>query len=254
MTNADDALAWRDLADQLTPEQVSQLEQLQGSPTFLTPARGRIGRAFGQDQRHRDLGMRLLFMARAWARVNGLESVASPPDATEVSDWDRQSDENNQWCRRFCVGESKTYRGASIGIKGRQYEDGSCERRVVVSDHSSYNPYDDITVPVESLSPTQTRQLATALREAADEAERLPGPRTTVPTRVDLMPGTTELGVSVWTVVGASVRAGAHSIHLFCKEDDLGSDELTPAHTRELADALDAGADHVELRDAEGGE
>lgn len=142
MTAHDDtAQTWRDVADQLTAEQIAQLEGLE-----------------------RDEPQTLLEMARQWAAKNmttGMPfgDVAPPDGAVRTFDWQLDS----TWFRDF---EGTARRGgpARVQICGRQQADGSTRRWIAV--HTRH---------LAALDPPSARELAAALSEAADEMERLSG-------------------------------------------------------------------------------
>ncbi len=140
MTASDDtATTWRDLADQLTADQVRQLERLE-----------------------HDEPRALLEMARQWAAHNttaavGYDDVAPPAGAVRTFDWQL----DGEWFRDF-EGTTRRAGQACVHIFGRQQADGSTRRWIAVH-----------TRPSDALGPAAARRLAAALTHAADELERL---------------------------------------------------------------------------------
>jgi hypothetical protein len=133
------ANTWRDVADQLTAEQIAQLERIES-----------------------DEPQTLLEMAREWAANNitagvPLDDVAPPAGAVRTFHWQLDSD----WFRDF---EGTKRRGgqAHVQICGRQQADGSTRRWIAV--HTRH---------LDALDAAAARELAAALTEAADEIQRL---------------------------------------------------------------------------------
>jgi hypothetical protein len=140
MTTSDDtAQTWRDLADQLTAAQITQLERLE------------------LDEPHA-----LLEMARQWAGKNTtaampFHDVAPPAGAVRTFGWQR----DGNWFRDF-EGTMRRAGQARVHIFGRQHADGSARRWISV--HTRH---------LDALDAAAARGLAAALTEAADEIERL---------------------------------------------------------------------------------
>jgi hypothetical protein len=141
-----DAASWRDIADQLTPDQVAHMESLQ--PQF------------------EDKPDALLFLARHEAAENLRSSVMfghikPPPDSKWCFRW--QQDDDAVWFREFW-GEETHLEGASIliAVTGRQFNDGHCETTGVTIAGQAIN----------KLTAAQARELARLLVDAADEIER----------------------------------------------------------------------------------
>ena len=257
MTRADDAGDWRDLADQLTPEQVAELERTERSWEREAQSRSRYLRntsTSGDGRRHE-----LLSMARMRAHENSVRAkldrlapIAAPPDAYMVQPWDEQHHENGVWFRDFEV-PAWPVEWVEIIIEGRQYEDGHCERAI----HLRLNfPYLKIHYPgwwregwpsLDSpLTPAKTHKLADALRKAAARMEEhshdvgVP-PDAPQPVRRRWRTGEWQ------SVVGARILIEPG-------QDPVGSDGprisvdpgtgpgWTPAQARELATALDEAA------------
>jgi len=135
---------WRDVVDQLAPEQAARFEL---------------------SERSGDDPATLLATAREIAADNVTAGVvvlsggiAVPPDAVRTYGW--QTYGGRTW-REFdgstrCVGE------ATIRVVGRQFGDGTCERWISLS--ATYD---------EEFQAAQARELAAALQAIADETERL---------------------------------------------------------------------------------
>jgi hypothetical protein len=142
MTRPDNtAASWRDVADQLTPEQAAQFELLERS---------------GDDP------ATLLAMAHELAAKHrtGVKSgeIAAPPDAARIYGW--QTYGERTW-REF-DGSTRYVGSAVIQVRGQQFSDGRCERWIRLSANGD-----------EEFQAEQARELAAALRAVADETERL---------------------------------------------------------------------------------
>jgi hypothetical protein len=140
MTTPDDtAQTWRDLADQLTPAQIAQLERLEHDEPKV-----------------------LLEMARQWAAEKMTDAVpcddvAPPAGAVRTFAWQR----DGNWFRDF-EGTTRGGGQARVHICGRQQADGSLRRWITV--RARY---------LDALDASAARELAAALTDAADELERL---------------------------------------------------------------------------------
>jgi hypothetical protein len=84
--------------------------------------------------------------------------IAAPPDATRLYGW--QTHGERTW-REF-DGSTRRVGEAIIRVRGRQFNDGGCERWISLS----------ATTDGE-FQAEQARDLAAALRAVADEVERL---------------------------------------------------------------------------------
>src|SRR5262249_25573448 len=106
------AASWRDVAEQLTPEQAAQFELLERS---------------GDD------AATLLAMAREQAADNARGVMAgdipAPPDAMHVYGW--QTYGERTW-REF-DGSTRQVGSAVILVRGQQFSDGRCERWISLS-------------------------------------------------------------------------------------------------------------------------
>jgi len=140
MTRPDDtSQTWRDLADQLTPAQIAELERLE-----------------------HDESKTLLELARRWAAEKMTDAVlfcdvAPPAGAVRSFPW--QLDKN--WFRDF-EGTTRRSGQARVHIYGRQQADGLSRRWIAVKAHH-----------LDGLDASAARELAAALADAADEMERL---------------------------------------------------------------------------------
>ena len=144
MTSPDDAaVSWREVADQLTPEQSARFELLERS---------------GDDP------ATLLSMARELATDNRTGvvvlsgEIASPGDAVHTYGW--QTYGGRTW-REF-DGSRRHVGSAVIRVSGRQFSDGSCERWISLS-----------ATHDEEFQAAQARELAAVLQAIADESDRL---------------------------------------------------------------------------------
>ncbi|BCP00688.1 hypothetical protein [Mycobacterium intracellulare] len=141
----DDATAWRDLVDQLTPEQVAELEYCereQVPPGVSSP----------QSQ---------LNCARAMAKHNIIQAVcadiAAPPNAVgEIAEWEEWGDGHG---RMYTV-SVREIDEVVVEVSGVQFDDGRVEMSVLARE-------------TDHLSADQARQLAALLVEAAGEIDRL---------------------------------------------------------------------------------
>ncbi|MGI9125973.1 MAG: hypothetical protein ACR2JM_14635 [Mycobacterium sp.] len=138
---------WRDIADQLTPAQIGNLEWLEGNP---------MGGLLTKPEQH-------LMLARGWAADNLEQSlhadIAPPADAVEVEPW-RKSKTGER-----CRGYTSTVTGiAGLGItveiRGVQYIDGRLECRIGLSGTG-----------LADLDVTAARDVAAALLAAADQSQ-----------------------------------------------------------------------------------
>lgn len=179
MTGADDAGEWRDLADQLTPEQVAELERTEQSWEQMAQSRSPYLRnaSTGGDDRRRGL----LSMARLRATENSvrakldrLAAIAAPPDISNLQPWDEQHQENGVWFRDFKAG-AWPVEWRKVVIEGRQYEDGRCERaihlRLRIPDEIQGDRFAGMPLSDPPLTRAQTGELADALRTAAGRVE-----------------------------------------------------------------------------------
>ena len=148
MTTAHDdtARTWRDLADQLTPDQVAELEYCESHqvpPGLCTP----------RNQ---------LTVARGMSRHNIIQRVLGditpPPEAVEVYDWETWSEMG--YGRMYTVWDRTLDDDYRVEIVGVQFDDGHTERSIFT------------TVPDEKMTAGHARQLAGLLIEAADELDR----------------------------------------------------------------------------------
>lgn len=136
MTNNDDATCWRDLADQLTTDEIESMKSYEQNPS-ATPAT-------------------LLRIARGWIAENLAAALCADlpiPDNIELGDW--RSDGGDGWVRHFVVS-----RAGGVEITGQQHDDGRVEHHVAVDE-------------VEHLSAEQARALAAAVLAAADHVDAL---------------------------------------------------------------------------------
>jgi hypothetical protein len=145
-THDENATHWRDLADQLTREQIAALERegREGANSPYTPGS-------------------LRFEARQYAIGNMgtalLGPVAPPVDAIRVYEWETGYTEDGAWSRTFDGADHKIG-DATLRVWGVQYGDGTTKREInVVAD--------------DLVDAAGARRLAAALIEAADELDRL---------------------------------------------------------------------------------
>lgn len=143
------ATTWRDLADQLTPEQIAWAEKLErdalGDPAEVAEV--------------------LLDAARDHARKNLTDRMAFghlplPAGAVEVQHWEEA---DGRWHREFTGTERHHDRGLDVIICGAQQADGSVQRHANV--YASDSPPD--------CEPADLRAMAALLVDAADELDFL---------------------------------------------------------------------------------
>lgn len=164
-THDDNATGWRDLADQLTPEQVSRfehLEQLCLSDAHL---------AFPQKDRSEtvaDILGGMLDEARREAQQNLTDAhtfghVALPRGVESADHW--EADETGTWTRRLSVSSRSIDRAgadSTVYVDGVQDTDGTVEWSLFV-----------LADDREPLTADQARQFAAMIVEAADELDWL---------------------------------------------------------------------------------
>ncbi len=141
----DNATTWRDLADQLTPAQIAEIEycEREGTPPGIANPSNHLNHA-------RKLAE--LNIARAM-----FADIAPPADAVgEVDDWMDWDDE--VYHRMFT---SWTHAAGDVSIVGWQFSDGRVEREILDCGGD------------EPMAAAQARVRAAALIEAADELDRL---------------------------------------------------------------------------------
>jgi hypothetical protein len=139
----DSATTWRELADQLRPEQIAELDGWE---------RGGYAAAS------------VLFTARVWAAENMSDAamfghIAPPPDAAKCYGW--QPGDGELWSRAW---EGPQHRVAAVTfyVSGRQFGDGNCERGEIIV---------EVTGTPRALTPAQARELADDLLAAAGEID-----------------------------------------------------------------------------------
>ena len=184
MTDVGDAGDWRALTDQLTPEQVAELERTEQSWERTAQSRSpylRNASTSGDDRRRE-----LLSMARLRAKENSvtakldrLAPIAAPPDISQMEPWDEQHQDNGVWFRDFKGAAWPVAEWQKVAIEGRQYEDGRCERAIHLRPHIPYEiersgePLGWGGVPSSDtpLTRPETSKLAEVLRKAAGRVE-----------------------------------------------------------------------------------
>ena len=120
-TAHDDATTWRDLADQLTPEQVARMkywERQRFAPDLAEPEN-------------------LLSSARRLIGENLIQNlcagIAAPADSIdEPSRWIQW--DHGDYCRMFTSTATRTGAGITVLVLGHQYHDGRVERWLCIDD------------------------------------------------------------------------------------------------------------------------
>jgi hypothetical protein len=146
------ATTWRDLADQLTPEQVEKLAAIERH----------------SDMPADEMTATLLNGAREWATCNVVDHVAfgdvePPPDATHCY---LEEMHPGAWARCFDGTERKVCWSGACGvvsdvqvfISGQQYQDGHTVRSIGIDARDDYDA-------------ATARRIAAAIIAAADEIE-----------------------------------------------------------------------------------
>jgi hypothetical protein len=150
----DNATTWRDLADQLTPEQVASFEGMERH--FAEQGVGDQPQAKGA----------LLRYARDYAERNVVDAVyadvALPPGATTDSESWSQDLHQGGW-RRSVLWRMFGEPHRNVEISGWQRTDGSFTRNVCVWGVGEG----------EELTSSAARHIAALLIEAADELDRM---------------------------------------------------------------------------------
>jgi hypothetical protein len=147
MTGPDNtAASWREVADQLTPEQSAQFELFERSGLSGNDPATLLSKA------------RELAAANMTGGVVLSGKIAAPGDAARTYGW--QTYAERTW-REF-DGSTRRVGSAVIRVLGRQFSDGSCERWISLS-----------ATHDEEFQAAQARELAAALQAVADETERL---------------------------------------------------------------------------------
>jgi hypothetical protein len=154
-THDDDATTWRDLADQLTDQERSAIEQIE----HAFAARGRLDTAEATET--------LLGYARDHIAANLADvaycDVPVPAGASSVGHWEKNL-KRDGWSRSLLWRKFRdSDMGLHIDIDGSQQCDGSYTCEI-----SLYGLEDDI-----NLTSAGARRLMVLLAEAADELDRL---------------------------------------------------------------------------------
>jgi hypothetical protein len=154
MTTAQDTETWRDLIDQLTPEQTERLERYASDPDYMV-------RVYGEPHVWDDTS--LLDAARRMARENNavkaIGEVPWPPDAISVGEWtDADSPEP---FRGFEIAARHVDKDVEVQSSGFQYLNGADEREITIHGADPYTP----------LNAESARALAAALIAAAEDLE-----------------------------------------------------------------------------------
>lgn len=152
-THDDNATTWRDLTDQLTPEQVEKLSAAEKCSGLPDAEKAETLLEWARDHAEQNLRDQVMF-----------GHLERPEGATQVYGCGERSD--GRFSREF-VGTARKVNGVTVTIDGAQFADGTAERMLNVG-------VDDLAEgPGGVLDGDQARQLAAALVEAADELDRL---------------------------------------------------------------------------------
>lgn len=141
---------WRDLADQLTAEQVAELAHLE---------------ATGQPPGQADPREGYIRLARSMAQQNIVNQMCvdlpAPAGAVEMFDWMEWDD--GEYRRQFTVSKTRLH-GVVVELGGTQHSDGRVEHCIVIADDAE----EDI-----GLTADQARAVAQVLLAAAGELDRV---------------------------------------------------------------------------------
>jgi hypothetical protein len=160
MTPENTTRSWRDMADQLTPEQAEWLEERERDPDSLVRATGNPDHRVDDDS--------LLFSARRYAGNNlaaaMIGDVPAPAGAVKLCEW---GDPDTQDAFRLFWGATRSVKldddtEIDVIIRGTQSADGTVEEHGILIEGGS----DDV------MTTGDVRRLAAALLEAADDIDR----------------------------------------------------------------------------------
>jgi hypothetical protein len=163
-THDDNATTWRELADQLTPEQIARLEE--SERTYRSDAVSLPMWCTWVPRTEGDIARTLLGFARTNAADNLNDvlftEIARPAGAVSALPWDPDGwrcFDGSSWCIE------RNARGADIQVKivGVQYANGRVERRIAV--HELHHD--------EPITPHVAQQLGAVIAAANDEIDRL---------------------------------------------------------------------------------
>jgi len=158
MSAVDNAQTWRDLADQLTPEQIAKMERHERTWASMPDGSedARTGLLFGAREL---IGQNL---AAAF-----YQDIPSPGGAETIGPWEPWDDDDDVWARVWEGRSSRVNIAAGneieVWVGGIQRGDGRCTRQVSLGAGRGD----------EQLTAGEARQLADALTEAADELDAL---------------------------------------------------------------------------------
>ena len=141
----DNVAHWRDLADQLTPEQVAEIEYMEREniPPRITAEQGHLNYAR---------------MAAAHNLAQALHAgIPAPSDATEVDDWTEWDE--GIYARAFTVA-TRDAGPMAVEVAGVQYASGHTRRYILTRPNSFGNDGE--------MTAAQARALAAELLNAAD--------------------------------------------------------------------------------------
>jgi len=154
MSATENVQTWRDLADQLTPEQIAELEYCEREqvPPGLTKPENLLNRARGQINEN-------LIQAVCAGIAAPADSIDKPSRWIE---WD-----HGDYCRMFTSAATRTVAGANITVSvlGNQSYDGRIDRWIYIDDSAFRD--------AEIMTAEHARALSAALAEAADAMDRL---------------------------------------------------------------------------------
>jgi hypothetical protein len=166
MTPENTARAWRDIADQLTPEQIAELKDSEQGYRY----RATLPKPGWSTEPRSDTDISRLLLSRAQrdaARNLDAAMIGNVPDpagAVKVCEWDDPGTPDAFRLFWGATREVELQDGAAIEVvtRGTQSADGCVEERGILI----YGGSDDV------MTTESARQLAAALLEAAGDIER----------------------------------------------------------------------------------
>ncbi|GAA2776872.1 hypothetical protein [Mycolicibacterium pallens] len=154
--------SWRDLADQLTPEQIAYVEHWEAHPEIPPRADG-----LPVDPEHHRSSLIFTATEFAWRNAAAVRyaHIAPPPGATFVGDWAGDLWDSGDPATRIFEGTKRTCGHMDVRIGGWQDSNGHTDWQITVDSNEKFND--------GQMTSAVARQVAAAIVEAADELDRL---------------------------------------------------------------------------------
>jgi hypothetical protein len=160
----ENATSWRDLMDQLTPEQIAKLEKSESR--YRRMAVSEPAWCTWIPRTAADVASTVLSVARSYVADNLNDvlfaEIALPAGAVTALPWDSDGSrcfDGPSWC----IERNGIDPDIEVQIVGVQYADGRVERRIAVGEVHHDQP----------LTPFEGQQLCAVIAAAADEINRL---------------------------------------------------------------------------------